>query len=358
MKRIDYRDSFISRLCDDIGGLLGGDASLSERVSLALKELASRNNPAVSRYWARTGGMGIPDTAFREDAPFHFDAGAVARSFRTSGTSGKARGTAAYSERGLSLLRSSIIANAQRHIFQGMDRPAVLRLLPDVSAAPDNIMAFGMALLSEVFGDTKASACAVSSSGIDYSAMERCLDSAVAEGRPVVLIGGSFAFVHACDGALSRGKSWQLPSGSKMVDAGGFKGRSRELDVDNLRDMVGERFGISRSHCTNIFGMTELASQLYDAGDEGAGPRGERPKGNETFIRARVRHPFQPGNLSAGLGLLEVEDLCVLDRPSVVLTGDWGLATPEGVAITGRVVASDSRGCALSFETPAGAAHV
>lgn len=350
---VSYSDPFVARLHDDIGALIEGDAVDAERIAHDLRELAARNNPAVREYWRRTElGLGVPDSAFRAGSLFHFKDATPARAFRTSGTSGQARGVAEYSERGLDLMRCAIVANARRHIFGWLDRPAVIRLVPDVRAVPDAVMAYGMALLAETFGDPSTSASIVGAKGLDIASLIERLDRAVSERRPVVMIGGSFAFVHLCDALAERGRRWTLPQRSRMVDAGGFKGRSRELDVDVLRDQLASIFGIQRGGFTNIFGMTELASQLYDASETRAGPKGERPKHPLGFVRPCVRDPYTWAVRETGPGLLEVADLCVLDRPYAVLTGDWGIASREGIAITGRVVPSESRGCALSFESP------
>ena len=352
---IRYSDPFVARLVQRMGEVIEGNAAASDAVAQELSELAEANNPAIGAYWQRVGrGVGVPDVAFRTGSMFHFDAAHVVRQFRTSGTSGQARGMAEYSEHGLALMRCSVLANGRRHLFRDLDRPTVLRLVPDTRTAPEAIMAWGMAQLSEAFGDPASSASVVRPGGVDLGDLADRLDVSMAEGRPVVLVGGSFAFVHVCDALKANGRRWSLPFGSRMVDAGGFKGRSRELDVDVLRAEVQSVFGIAPGRCTNIFGMTELASQLHDGVDRKVGPRGERPKPSQPFVRSRLRDPFSFEVVTEGAGLLEIEDLCVLDRPSVLLTGDWGVGSPDGVAITGRVVASDSRGCALNFESGIG----
>lgn len=322
-------------------------------IAARLHELASANSRALARYRQRSpADLGIPDTAFRGASVFHFAEAHIARTFRTSGTSGPDRGSAAYSERGMDLMKRSILANGRRHVFAGLDRPAVVRLVPESCVLPEGVMPYGMEVLSQTFGAPEASEAVVGPNGLDLERLTTLLDRAVADRRPVVMLGGSFAFVHLCDALLARGRSWVLPPGSRMVDAGGFKGRSRELDVDALRGAVGSTFGIARDRCTNIFGMTELASQLYDAVDTPLGPKGERPKGTTPFVAPRVRDPFSWRPAERGPGLLEVADLCILDRPHVVLTGDWAVAGEHGVAITGRVRPSESRGCALHFESP------
>lgn len=353
---VSYRDPAVARIGDQITALIEGEASDADAIAIerALIEIAAANNPAVAAYFRRTGGdVGVPDAAFRGRSLFHFADAEVARAFRTSGTSGASRGVAEYSQRGLELMRRSIVKNAGQHLFQGLDRPAVIRLVPDPKTAPESIMAYGMGVISEAFGDPGASACVIGPSGLDREALSRALDRAVAEGRPAVLIGGSFAFVNLCDALAAAGRTWALPPGSRMVDAGGFKGRSRVVDVDALRANVQAVFGIDRGRCVNLFGMTELASQLYDGADKPIGPDGERPKPPQRFVRARVRDPFTWSEAREGPGLLEVTDLCVLDRPCRILTGDWAIASELGAAITGRIVASESRGCALSFESPA-----
>ncbi len=340
------------RLHEDIASLIEGNAGDTDAIAARLHELASANSRAVARYRQRSvADLGVPDTAFRGSSVFHFVESHVARTFRTSGTSGPDRGSAAYSERGLDLMRRSIVANGRRNVFGGLDRPTVVRLVPESRVIPEGVMPYGMEVLSETFGDPGSSASVVGPNGLDLDRLVAIVDRAVADRRPVVLLGGSFAFVHLCDALVERGRSWELPAGSTMVDAGGFKGRSRELDVDALRAAVGSVFGIARDRCTNIFGMTELASQLYDAVDVPLGPKGERPKGKTAFVAPRVRDPFSFRHTTHGPGLLEVADLCILDRPHVVLTGDWAFAGEGGVAITGRVRPSESRGCALHFES-------
>ena len=351
---IQLRDPFVGRLVEDVRHLIEvdeaqDDASVLER----LQELASTNNPVVGNYWRRFAGVGIPDTAFRSSPLFHFERADVVARFRTSGTSGRSPGVAEYSKLGLDLMRSSIAANARRHLFRGLDRPAVVRLVPTPEAAPEVVMAWGMAFLAEKFGDPGTSVCAIGPGGLDLAVLGDALDRTVAQDRPVVLIGGSFLFVHLCDALRARRKSWALPAGSRMLDAGGFKGRSRELDVDTLRASIREVFGIAPEACTNLFGMTELASQLYDRPGVGGpiGPKGQRTKASLPFIQVRARDPYSWAVTTSGPGVVEIVDLCIIDRPCIVLTGDGGIASPEGVAITGRIVASEARGCALQFES-------
>lgn len=356
----DYRDPGLGTLFDDMGRLVVGESADRDSVEARLLEIAEANAPELSEYWRCMGrGMGVPDTAFKGRSPYLFPDEPPVRTFSTSGTTGQARGRAAYSKRGLELMDLSIHHNARRHVIGALEAPAILRLVPSERAAPEMVMAYGMERISAAFGDPELSASVVTSSGVDMEQLRRLLDRAEREARPVVLIGGSFAYVNICERLEREGLRWSLAAGSRAVDAGGFKGRSRAVDVAELRALIARSFGIAPAACINLFGMTELASQLYDADDVAVGPLGERPKGRLPFVYPRVRDAHTLALRESGLGLLEVVDCAVIDRPCTVLTGDVGVATPEGVAITGRVQRGTSRGCSLTLDaiTSTEAAH-
>ena len=351
--RLRYSDPQTERIFRQIADTIQDGATWNAELEDTLAELAASNSPAVASYWKRNEPrLGIPDRAFRGESLYWFAEQPPARTFRTSGTtSPQARGQAHYSPMGLELLRLTIVEHARRRIIGDLDRPAILRFVPDERAAPEVIMAYGMGVIASELGDPDASAVVIGPRGVDFTLLGDRLQRAVSAQQPVVLIGGSFAFVNVCDHLSAEGKRWQLPAGSRMIDAGGFKGRSRELSVDRLRAAVGDVLGVAPDRCCNLFGMTELASQLYDGADVPMGPLAERPKAGTAFIEPRVRDVSTMSCIGAGPGLLEVADLCILDRPYCVLTGDLAIASPEGVAITGRAERGETRGCSLSLDS-------
>lgn len=245
---------------------------------------------------------------------------------------------------------ASILRQARSQIVRGLDRPVFVRLVPPESLAPEMVMAHGMELIARELGHPELSVCVIGAGGVDYGLLAKRLDLAVSEALPVVLIGGSFAFVNVCAELETRGLRWSLPSGSRVVDAGGFKGRARGVDVSGLRALLQRTFGVAPSTCLNLFGMTELASQLYDAADDALGPLGERPKGRTPFVWPQVRDAHSLELRAQGSGLLEVVDLCILDRPYRILTGDRGIACQRGVAVAGRIERGQSRGCSLTLD--------
>jgi len=292
-----HDDAVVERLFQDIGALIADGTGNTAEIHARLEELTCANSPQVAAYWQRTRqGFGVPDSAFKGTSPYLFPDQEPVRTFRTSGTTGTERGSAHYTARGLVLMDLSIRENARRNIVGKLERPVILRFVPQENAAPEMVMAYGMERIARDFGHPQLSACVVGPSGVDFALLEARLNAAIAENLPVVMIGGSFAYVNVCDALEAKGRRWQLAAGSRAVDAGGFKGRSRAIGVDALRDGLKRVFGIEPSECINLFGMTELASQLYDAADVALGPLGERPKGRLGFVE-----PLRPSGFVTGV---------------------------------------------------------
>ena len=350
-----HDDPYVGRLFEEIATLVVDGQGDPVAVHEQLLELAVANSPEVARYWKQVGtGVGVPDTAYKDGGPHLFPDEPVVREFRTSGTSGSVRGTVRYTKLGLELKRIAIVTSARKLLFPDGTRPAVVRFAPTEQAAPDMAIAFDMARIAEACGDPRLSVSVAGPSGVDFDALESSLDTAVAEQLPVVMIGATFAFVNVCDALLARGRSWVLPPGSRAYDGGGFKGRSRVMRVDDLRATLKRVFGIADGGFGNLFGMTELANQVFDGSDVPVGPLGERPKTRHVWGGPSLRDPRTREIVTEGHGLVEVADLCLIDRPHVLLTGDVGIAVPDGVAIAGRVAGTASRGCSLSLDEMTG----
>ena len=80
----------------------------------------------------------------------------------------------------------------------------------------------------------------------------------------VVVMGTAFAWVHWLDRVRDEGPGAPLPPGSRLMETGGFKGRSREVPrVELYRELSGA-LGIPVDRMVNEYGMTELLSQLYE----------------------------------------------------------------------------------------------
>jgi Acyl-protein synthetase, LuxE len=350
-QRYSYSSQFVDDLFVDIGRLILQEQVSVESVWLRLLELGRTNSPDLAAYWRATEeARGIPDSVFKTTETYYFDDCEPSRTFKTSGTSMGRVGHVNYSPRGIELMRLSILENARKRILHGLEAPAIVRLVPPPEEVPDMVMAYGMDLIARTLGDPEFSAVVVGRDGVNYPLLEGALRRATESGVPVVLLGGSSAFVNICRTLREQNVFFELPEGSKVVDAGGFKTLSKKIHIAQLRNDIMSTFGIGEGGFLNIFGMTELASQLYDAIDIAIGPNGERPKAGTPFVELRVRSPYTMDTIQGSLGLLEIADLCIMDRPPVVLTGDLGIATSYGLAVLGRIPMAGSRGCSLSLD--------
>ena len=229
----------------------------------------------------------------------------------------------------------------------------ILVLAPPPAAAPGMIMAYGMQQLIAEFG-VDGSRFLLGPGGIEPSSLGTFLAQAAETGVPITLIGASFGFVQLLDGLEAQGIRLQLPPGSRTMDAGGFKGRSREVSAQWMQEQVAERLGVPGTHVINLLGMTELPSQLYD--DRLAALMEDRKpllaKRIPPWMRVRVLEPQSLQPCAPGQpGLIQGVELANLERPLSLLSDDVGVLHADGsLQVLGRAVGTDARGCSLSIE--------
>src|SRR5262249_52768890 len=100
---------------------------------------------------------------------------------------------------------------------------------------------------------------------LDFEAAESALREASAEDSPVLLMGTAFSFVHLLDHLESRRLRFELSPGSRVLETGGYKGRSRAMPKTELHRLIEERLGVSKNKIVCEYGMSELSSQAYDS---------------------------------------------------------------------------------------------
>lgn len=291
----------------------------------------------------------VPIAAFKQVDVLADDAGDVALAFESSGTSGKARSRAPYTAAGLELMELSVLANAAEMLLNDGRATKILVLAPSPDLAPNMIMAWGMSRLIDQFG-LEGSRFLINADGMDQASFAHDLRVCEEEDTPVTLIGASFAFVHLLDGLAEAGTRYYCPKGSRLMDAGGFKTRSRTVTRGELDRLIDDRFEIPGDRSVNLLGMTELPSQFYDSVLRD-GSAETRHKTNPPWTRTRVLNPatLEPAELGER-GLLWHLDLANLERPMVIRTDDIGTVDAKGWNILGRLAGSDAKGCSLTVE--------
>lgn len=275
------------------------------------------------------------------------------RVFLTSGTSSPAeRGRVGYDAGGLRLMAATIETAAAAFLFPDGLRTQILVIAPDPELAPHMVMAYGMRHLMRCFG-APGSRFLITEKGFDVDALSRSLAECTADGSPITLCGGSFGFVNFFDFCAAKGCRFALPPGSRCLDAGGFKGKSREVGRGDFIAMCRHYLGIPENRCVNLLGMTEIASQFYDntLRNSHSGNGGPVFKCNPPWTRTQVLDPDTLAPLPIGeTGLLKHLDLANRGHLLAVQTDDAGRMVEGGFEIFGRSEAGEARGCSLTID--------
>jgi hypothetical protein len=164
------------------------------------------------------------------------------------------------------------------------------------------------------------------------------------EDKPRLVLGTAFSFVHLLDAMGEKNLCVTLPAGSRVLETGGYKGRSRVLRREELHRLITERLGVPVENIICEYGMSELSSQAYDSDSLKSEPIFRFPQ----WARARVVSPEHGGEVAAGeTGLLQVFDLANVFSVMAIQTEDLAVRRGGGFELIGRAQLAESRGCSL-----------
>ncbi len=147
--------------------------------------------------------------------------------------------------------------------FEQGRRCRILVLAPSPELAPSMGMAIGIDQTRRHFG-TEDSMFLLGRSGILVNDLLKALRESEANGVPVALIGATVAFVYFFQACKRKKMKFRLPAGSRICDGGGYRGRFGVVTRDDYYAMVEETLGIPNSHCVNVLGEAETATNLFD----------------------------------------------------------------------------------------------
>ena len=177
-----------------------------------------------------------------------------------------------------------------------------------------------------------------------------------AEDRAAIVFATAFALVHTLD--RLDGTTIALPRGSRVMQTGGFKGRSREVDGDTLRDQVSGSFGVPEAWIVGEYGMTELSSPLFEATlataldcRHQAGPARHGVFVAPPWVRVTAVDPESLKPVPNGaIGLARIVDLANVDSAVAVQTSDRVRIVEGGVELFGRAPSAPPRGCSIALD--------
>lgn len=265
--------------------------------------------------------------------------------FMTSGTTlGGLRGKNYHST--LRVYDASMRRNFAERVMLGQAKidMGILFLTPQMM--PNSSLAHYLNLAVQNFA-TAESGHLIGEESINFDRLIAQLSQAESTGQPYALLGASFSLVHALDELQRRGKTFCLPSGSWILDTGGFKGQSRELELNEFYDALSRTLGVPRARCINMYGMTELSTQFYDRGNDVC----PSIKSGPHWIRTRVVNPLTGVAVAKGeTGVLAHTDLANFNSVMTLLTEDSGIATDAGFVLLGRAAGAQAQGCSMAVD--------
>ncbi len=318
-------------------------------------------NPPYRAFCARRGATpesiqdwteipAVPTAAFKAAPLLCGDPARAEAVFETSGTTGGPERRGRHYLTDLTLYNAALRESFRAHLLRDSLQLRMLSLIPAREELPRSSLAHMIAQAMAEFG-APGSRTFIQDGALDLPLLAGALREAEESGEAVCLLGTSFAYVHLLDALRKRGERFRLPAGSRLMDTGGFKGRSREVTREALYGELQSALGIPLEWCINEYGMTEMSSQFYDGVAGQAveiAPRLHRPP---TWVRTRASDPETLALLPEGHeGVLRHWDLANLDSVLVIQTEDMGVCSPEGFRVRGRARGAEARGCSIATD--------
>ncbi len=350
-------DAFLAIVRDWAAGGSGCDeAAFDARARAAFAYQFERNGPY--RRFAEAQGVGpgrmpaswraipaVPASAFKDATLAAFDPLVADLVFHTSGTTAAATGKH-YIERA-ALYDAALLAGFDRFVLPDRPKLRYLNLVPNPRARPHSSLGYMMGHVAVLRGDGKA-AYFLDDDRVDVAGFCRALGAACAQAQAVCIAGTAFALAALLDGLEREGRAFVAPAGSRLMETGGFKGRTRAVAREELYGRLAAALGIPQHAIVAEYGMTELVSQYYDAPwSRGPGPRVKvAPPWLRTLVVDGSGRELPEGET----GTLRHFDLGNRSSALAVDTEDRGYRSGEGIVLLGRELDAPPRGCSLDAE--------
>jgi len=289
----------------------------------------------------------VPAAAFKEARLATFGPAQTVRWFETSGTTLGRGGRHEFAT--TALYDAALLASFDRMLLGDGARLRYALLVPEPRERPHSSLGYMLDVIARERGDERTG-WYLHGDDLDVDGFLRDARRAIAEDAALCLATTAFALVALLDSLAERGVALALPPGSRVMETGGFKGRSRVVERATLYREASERLGIPTEGIVAEYGMTELTSQYYDAPASRA----------QIEPRVKIAPPWlrpivvdgEGRPLPAGVvGAIRHLDLANRGSAIAIETEDLGALTGDGLVLLGRDRGADLRGCSLDAET-------
>ncbi len=287
----------------------------------------------------------VPGAAFKDAAFCTVAPERAGLWFETSGTT-QARSGRHYLETS-ALYEAALLAGFDRAMLADGAQLRYLMLVPDPRERPHSSLGYMMATVARERGDGHEG-WYLHDDVLDVTGFCNAVERAHAGNTALCIATTAFALLALLDQLATSGRGLPLPAGSRVMETGGFKGRTRVVGREELYARTAAVFAIDESAIVAEYGMTELSSQYYDS--PGSRWSARRIKLPVPWLRPLVvdvmGKPLPDGIVGA------IRHIDCANRSSVVAieTEDLGAITPEGLLLLGREEGAALRGCSLDAE--------
>ncbi|HYG36187.1 MAG TPA: hypothetical protein VEC99_15455 [Clostridia bacterium] len=364
------------------------------QLALALFGLQFEHNSAYRRFCQNRGASpktverwseipAIPTFAFKDLELSCIPANQRTAVFFSSGTTEQRPSRHFHSPESLAIYEASLLPWFNRHLLSSAEESLMAGANPSAEASP--------ALPREPLGRSRASGCSMlaltpsadeapNSSlvhmfttierellfnrsaftgrvltdgawAVDLHATIEYLRQITEAGDRVLVLGTAFSFVHLLDFLAEHHVRLMLPAGSRVLETGGYKGRSRALPKAELHSLITAWLSIPSSHIVCEYGMSELSSQAYDLVYGSSYNTIQSPARRfqlPPWAQVQIVSPETGRLVSEGeAGLIRICDLANVFSVMAIQTEDLAVRHGYGFELIGRATQAEPRGCSL-----------
>ena len=330
----------------------------------------SRNvSPDVVTDWRQIPA--VPTSAFKDLELTSLPGNERTSVFHSSGTTEQRPSRHFHSTESLAIYEASLLPWFEKHFLNDwtslqeieavgpLDKPGFIFLTPSAASAPNSSLVHMFETVNRVLGSRDSFfAGRIGSDNVWNLDIDQALfgiRKSMCANRPICILGTAFSFVHLLDFFGDKNMRYKLAAGSRVLETGGYKGRSREMPKAELHNLITKHLGIPASHIICEYGMSELSSQAYDRAIVFEDP--EEPKKTQSparvfhfppWARAQVTSPETGREVNDGeTGLIRIIDLANVRSIMAIQTEDLAVRRGDGFELLGRAKLSEQRGCSL-----------
>jgi hypothetical protein len=299
--------------------------------------------PHTIEYWTRIPF--VPTSAFKELELTSLAPDERAVVFHSSGTTEQKPSRHFHCAESLATYETSLWNWFQQNCGSQIADCGLVILTPPPSKAPHSSLVHMFETVRQKLGVPESCFFGNVANGawvLDFDAVLEVLAPGrqTPDARPLLMLGTAFSFVHLLDYLVENDLRFNLPAGSRVMETGGYKNRSREMSKAELHALITGRLGVPRESIICEYGMSELSSQAYG---KSSGAFQFPPWARAQIISPEIGHEVADDET----GLIRVLDLANIFSIAAIQTEDLAIRRGDGFEMIGRAQSAEPRGCSL-----------